>query len=274
MASSILKQIYGEAKTTSGAVVSMDSTLKQILTIDETSSKKEKEYREYEKKRDKRESQERKRESGDVSSIIRKQKRDDKKEGGGFGLGQAAIIGALGVGAIGTAVGAYFISPEFRKFMNEKIFVPMFQFFKNNAKQILKAAQGVINEVQQNYEAQNLAATAVTGLRDLTGDLIGSSKGSAVTKGLGSQIDIVKAKQMALGFETDGRYPPGSDARKRKDALDLKLKELQALLKQIKSKEDMELNLLKTNEDNEELETKRRTDGKLHGWKEGRLEKL
>ena len=41
MASSILKQIYGEAKTTSGAVVSMDATLKQILTLDEASSKKE-----------------------------------------------------------------------------------------------------------------------------------------------------------------------------------------------------------------------------------------
>ena len=128
MASSILKQIYGEAKTTSGAVVSMDTTLKQILTIDETSSKKEKEHREYEKKKDKRESQDRKRESGDVSSIIRKQKRDDKKEGGGFGLGQAAVLGALGVGAIGTAVGAYFISPEFRKFMNDKNFTPMFRY--------------------------------------------------------------------------------------------------------------------------------------------------
>ena len=145
MASSILKQIYGEAKTTSGAVVSMDATLKQILTIDETSSKKEKEHREYEKKKDKREAQDRKRESGDVASLIRKQKVTDKKEeGGGFGLGQAALLGALGVGAIGTAVGAYFISPEFRKFMNEKIFTPMFRFLKNSAKEILKSAQNLL----------------------------------------------------------------------------------------------------------------------------------
>ena len=58
MASSILKQIYGEAKTTSSAVVSMDATLKQLLTIDEKSSKKEAEHRSYEKKKDKREEQE------------------------------------------------------------------------------------------------------------------------------------------------------------------------------------------------------------------------
>ena len=80
MASSILKQIYGEAKTTSGAVVSMDATLKQILTLDEASSKKEGEHRSYEKKKDKREEQENKRNSGDVLSLIRKEKRQEKRQ--------------------------------------------------------------------------------------------------------------------------------------------------------------------------------------------------
>ena len=134
----LLQSIVLGHKDTQKKLEEQTDVLNKILDVQKNELKAE-------QKRDRREAQATKRRKADEAGdgLLGKMLGKEKKKGKGLlgtilggigalltGLGGLGLVKALGLGAIGAAIGAYFTNDKFRKFLNEKVFTPMGGFIK------------------------------------------------------------------------------------------------------------------------------------------------
>ena len=150
----ILQSIVLGQKETSKAIEEQTKLLGKIYKIEEARADIEKR-----KLNEDKASKRRSLKSSSDSGLLRKVLGDPKKKGkdggilGGMfgmigkllmGLGGLGILKALGITAIGGTIAAYFSSPEFRSFVNEKIMKPV-------ADAMIAAASGLGGIIKQKF---------------------------------------------------------------------------------------------------------------------------
>ena len=134
----LLQSIVLGHKETQKKMDEQTDVLNKILDVQKNELKAE-------QRREKREAQASKRRKSDESGdgLLGKMLGKEKKKGKGIlatilggigslltGLGGLGLVKALGLGAIGASIAAYFTNDKFRKFLNEKVFAPMGGFIK------------------------------------------------------------------------------------------------------------------------------------------------
>ncbi len=147
MAESVLSSLVKTDKETRDSLVSIDKTLQKIYSVQQGQAKAE-------AKANRRSNQDKKRKSGDkpLTKMLGLDKEAKKKKKGILGsildglLGPIAgllasvsipaLLGALGLGAVGAGIFAYFKSPGFKKFVDEKIFTPIGDYLKETLPKI------------------------------------------------------------------------------------------------------------------------------------------
>lgn len=120
-----------------------EEVLGKILALQEKEAKKKEKDRKDLASRLKREQQTKKRLSADrlppdkLRDKIKSGKGEKKKGLLESLFGGAGLLKALGLGAIGAAIVGYIKSPEFKKFVDEKIFQPIGDFINNEFKDFI-----------------------------------------------------------------------------------------------------------------------------------------
>lgn len=176
MAESVLSSLVKTDKETRDSLVSIDKTLQKIYGVQQGQAKAE-------SKANKREKQNKKRKSGDkpLTKMLGLDKEAKKKKKGILGsilgglLGPIAgllasvsipaLLGALGLGAVGAGIFAYFKSPGFKKFVDEKIFTPIGDYLKETLPKIGDFLAKELNGIGKNHQGSRLEIVTTMGSR-------------------------------------------------------------------------------------------------------------